>query len=186
MSEKNDNIFVTPAFLGFVLVGIVGAFIGGMGWQKDRQLGELHARKVSMEKLASELSETKARLAAAQQENRVIERVSEQIQFLIETFTLKGKASYYAEPFHGRAAANGSTFDKYDFTAASRWLPLGSEWVVQSNATGKMVVVRITDRGPYKPGRIIDLSEAAFLAISPLKHGVIAVTMWPFIKEVGA
>jgi rare lipoprotein A (peptidoglycan hydrolase) len=46
-----------------------------------------------------------------------------------------------------------------------------------------MVVVTITDRFPSTKGRIIDLSEAAFLAISPLKHGVIAVTMRPFIKE---
>ncbi|QGZ58058.1 septal ring lytic transglycosylase RlpA family protein [Paraburkholderia acidiphila] len=72
-----------------------------------------------------------------------------------------GEASWYAEKFQGRQTANGERFDPGALTAAHRTLPLGSYVRVRSMATGKSVVVRINDRGPYVKGRIIDLSYAA-------------------------
>lgn len=72
-----------------------------------------------------------------------------------------GEASWYAEKFQGRQTANGERFDPGALTAAHRTLPLGSYVRVRSLATGKSVVVRINDRGPYVKGRIIDLSYAA-------------------------
>ncbi|WP_233885547.1 septal ring lytic transglycosylase RlpA family protein [Paraburkholderia flagellata] len=72
-----------------------------------------------------------------------------------------GEASWYAEKFQGRQTANGERFDPGALTAAHRTLPLGSYVRVKSLATGKSVVVRINDRGPYVKGRIIDLSYAA-------------------------
>ncbi|MEM5313099.1 septal ring lytic transglycosylase RlpA family protein [Paraburkholderia sp. JHI869] len=72
-----------------------------------------------------------------------------------------GEASWYAEKFQGRQTANGEHFDAGALTAAHRTLPLGSYVRVRSVATGKSVVVRINDRGPYVKGRIIDLSYAA-------------------------
>ncbi|WP_321915806.1 septal ring lytic transglycosylase RlpA family protein [Paraburkholderia sp. J11-2] len=72
-----------------------------------------------------------------------------------------GEASWYAEKFQGRQTANGERFDAGSLTAAHRTLPLGSYVRVRSMATGKSVVVRINDRGPYVKGRIIDLSYAA-------------------------
>ena len=186
MSEKKDNNYLLAGMGGLLIALVVAAFCAGIQVEKSRQSAELHSRKVTMEKLATELASSKARLEALKKERRVIQQTAKQIQRILETFILKGKASYYGDYFHGRATTSGRIFNKYEFTAASEWLPLHSEWVVQSNATGKMVVVTITDRFPSTKGRIIDLSEAAFLAISPLKHGVIAVTMWPFIKEVGA
>lgn len=72
-----------------------------------------------------------------------------------------GEASWYAEKFQGHQTANGERFDPGALTAAHRTLPLGSYVRVRSVATGKSVVVRINDRGPYVKGRIIDLSYAA-------------------------
>jgi rare lipoprotein A len=69
-----------------------------------------------------------------------------------------GTASWYGTYFQGRATASGEPYDMYDLTAAHPTLPLGS-WVRVTNLrNGRAVVVRINDRGPIVPGRIIDLS----------------------------
>jgi rare lipoprotein A len=69
-----------------------------------------------------------------------------------------GTASWYGSYFQGRATASGEPYDMYDLTAAHPTLPLGS-WVRVTNLrNGRSVVVRINDRGPIVPGRIIDLS----------------------------
>jgi rare lipoprotein A len=72
-----------------------------------------------------------------------------------------GEASWYSETFQGHLTANGERYDGGALTAAHRTLPLGSYVRVSSLATGKSVVVRINDRGPYIKHRIIDLSYAA-------------------------
>src|SRR5271170_383413 len=72
-----------------------------------------------------------------------------------------GTASWYGESFEGRATASGEPFKMHDLTAAHPTLPLGS-WVRVTNLhNGRMVYVRINDRGPIVPGRIIDLSYSA-------------------------
>jgi rare lipoprotein A len=77
----------------------------------------------------------------------------------------RGLASWYGFNHHGRRTASGETFNKDGFTAAHRSLKFGT-WVrVTHNESGQSIVVRINDRGPYKGGRIIDLSEAAARAI---------------------
>lgn len=76
-----------------------------------------------------------------------------------------GEASWYSATFQGHLTANGERYDSSALTAAHRTLPLGSHVRVRSLATGKSVVVRINDRGPYVDGRIIDLSYAAAEAL---------------------
>ncbi|HET7910010.1 MAG TPA: septal ring lytic transglycosylase RlpA family protein [Nitrospira sp.] len=73
----------------------------------------------------------------------------------------RGVASWYGGQFHGRQAANGEIFDMEALTAAHRTMPLGSIVRVVNLANGKFLHVRITDRGPYVNGRILDLSRAA-------------------------
>jgi rare lipoprotein A len=72
-----------------------------------------------------------------------------------------GIASWYGKPFHGRRTANGEVFNMHAMTAAHRTMPLPSYARVRNPANGREIVVRVNDRGPYKPGRIIDLSYAA-------------------------
>src|SRR5512145_2050570 len=76
-------------------------------------------------------------------------------------WTETGIASWYGEPYHGRKAANGETYDMEQMTAAHRTLPFGAMVQVTNRTNGKKVEVRITDRGPFVDGRIIDLSRAA-------------------------
>jgi rare lipoprotein A len=72
-----------------------------------------------------------------------------------------GIASWYGRPFHGRRTASGEVYDMNAMTAAHRTMPLPSHAVVRNPANGREVVVRVNDRGPFKKGRIIDLSRAA-------------------------
>ena len=83
-----------------------------------------------------------------------------------------GKASFYASRFHGRTTANGETFDMKEFTAAHRSLPFGTIVRVTNLNNGKMVFVKINDRGPFKKNRIIDLSKAAAKKLDLVDNGV--------------
>jgi rare lipoprotein A len=77
-----------------------------------------------------------------------------------------GTASWYGEYFEGRATASGEPFHMYDLTAAHPSLPLGT-WVRVTNlSNGRRTLVRINDRGPIIPGRIIDLSYSAAQALA--------------------
>jgi rare lipoprotein A len=72
-----------------------------------------------------------------------------------------GTASWYGKPFHGRATASGEPYDMFQFTAAHRYLPLGT-WVKVTNLrNGRWLMVRVNDRGPVPDSRIIDLSYGA-------------------------
>lgn len=73
----------------------------------------------------------------------------------------EGMASWYGKRFHGRKTASGERYDMYAMTAAHRTLPIPSYVRVTSLATGKSVVVRINDRGPFSKNRLIDLSYTA-------------------------
>jgi len=93
------------------------------------------------------------------------------------TLVGEGKASFYANDFHGRTTANGETFNMNQLTAAHPSLPFGT-WVRVTNMrTGKDVVVRINDRGPFVKGRIIDLSIGAAKELGILKSGTAQVKL---------
>lgn len=82
-----------------------------------------------------------------------------------------GVASYYGRRFHGRQTASGERFDMHGLTAAHRTLPFGSKVRVTNPRTGKSVVVRINDRGPFSGKRAIDLSRAAAEEIGLIRAG---------------
>lgn len=87
---------------------------------------------------------------------------------------LSGIASYY---WQGQQTASGEPFDKRAMTAAHPTLPFGTKVRVMCAETGREVVVRINDRGPFKPGRIIDLSEGAADVIGMRGRGLTAVQL---------
>jgi rare lipoprotein A len=89
--------------------------------------------------------------------------------------TATGVASWYGEPYHGRRAANGEIYDMEKLTAAHRTFPFDT-WVrVVNLGNGKTVEVRITDRGPFVAGRVIDLSHRAARAIDLIGPGIAPV-----------
>ncbi|MFZ4550498.1 MAG: septal ring lytic transglycosylase RlpA family protein [Aquabacterium sp.] len=82
-----------------------------------------------------------------------------------------GTASWYGTKFHGRRTASGELYSVYGLTAAHRTLPIPSYARVKSLKTGKSVIVRINDRGPFHSSRVIDLSYAAAVKLGIERHG---------------
>lgn len=88
-----------------------------------------------------------------------------------------GRASFYGEELAGNPTATGEPFDPAKLTAAHRTLPLGSRVRVTNIRSGKSVVVRINDRGPFHGERVIDLSKAAARTIGMLRQGTARVRL---------
>jgi rare lipoprotein A len=86
----------------------------------------------------------------------------------------QGLASFYTE---GTLTANGEKFDTHDLTAAHPTLPFGTRLRVTNAATGRSVTVRVNDRGPYVPGRVVDVSYSAADALGMVGKGVAHVKL---------
>ena len=86
-----------------------------------------------------------------------------------------GTASWYGPGFHGKRTASGERFDQNALTAAHRKLPLGSVVKVTNLDNGRSIVVAINDRGPYKKGRVIDLSKGAARKLGIVDDGIAKV-----------
>ena len=84
-------------------------------------------------------------------------------------------ASFYHDKFNGRKTASGEIFSNKELTAANKTLPFGTEVKITNLISGKSVVVRVNDRGPYHSSRAFDLSKAAFDSIGDLRKGTIAI-----------
>jgi rare lipoprotein A len=91
----------------------------------------------------------------------------------------RGKASYYHRSLSGEKTASGQRYDPSRLTAAHRTLPLGSRAQVTNVENGKSVTVLINDRGPYRRGRIIDLSRAAAQRLEIIAQGIAEVRVRP-------
>jgi rare lipoprotein A len=122
---------------------------------------------------------------AAQQssKNTPESRAAEKVKHHEPDFTAKkrmGKASFYAKQFAGKPMADGAPMDPGGDNAASKTLPLGTTAKVTNLETGKSAVVTIQDRGPYVPGRIVDLSPATARQIGiSQRKGVALVVVAP-------
>ncbi len=90
-------------------------------------------------------------------------------------FEETGMSSWYGAPYHNRRGSNGEVYNMHAMTAAHRTLPLGSIVRVTNVKTGHSAIVRITDRGPFVEGRILDLSLAAAKAVDIYQPGVARV-----------
>jgi rare lipoprotein A len=115
--------------------------------------------------------------------NTQANRDAEKIKHHPPDFTARkrmGKASFYASKFAGRKMANGNRMDPHGNNAASKTLPLGTTAKVTNLETGMSAVVTIQDRGPFVPGRIVDLSPATAKQIG-ISHrkGVALVVVAP-------
>ena len=86
-------------------------------------------------------------------------------------FTERGVASWYGTKFHGRRTSSGETYDMYRMTAAHRTLPLPTYVRVRNLSTGREIVVRVNDRGPFHDDRILDLSYAAATKLGIARRG---------------
>ncbi len=97
-----------------------------------------------------------------------------------------GEASWYGHPYHGRRTASGEIYDMHQMTAAHPTLPFGTWVLVTNTASGRSARVRITDRGPFVDGRVIDVSYAAARLLGAVGPGVIPVRLRVVAAPVSA
>lgn len=89
--------------------------------------------------------------------------------------TETGVASWYGPNFHGRMTASGERYNMFEYTAAHRTLPFGTKLRVKNLENGKVVSVRVNDRGPFMKRRILDVSYAAARDLGMTRHGTARV-----------
>lgn len=88
---------------------------------------------------------------------------------------LRGRASWYGREHQGHRTSSGERFDRNQYTCAHKTLPFGTRLRVTNPKTGKAVVVRVSDRGPFRHQRILDLAEVAARPLGIVTRGTVAV-----------
>lgn len=88
----------------------------------------------------------------------------------------RGGASYYADSLAGRPTASGEPYSPGELTAAHKTLPFGA-MIEVARADGRKVVVRVNDRGPFRKGRVVDVSKRAAEKLGMVREGVVEVTV---------
>lgn len=151
----------------FVLVLLASAILTGCGGKKKTVKVKTPAPPVM-----TSSGSGAARVPSAEP-NAGIEIAPDAKPIYVET----GMASWYGPPYHNRKAANGEIFDMNQPTAAHRTLPLNSIVRVTNLKTEHSTLVRITDRGPFVPDRVIDLSLAAAKAVDVWRPGTAPVRL---------
>jgi rare lipoprotein A len=107
-----------------------------------------------------------------------IKATRDSVHLKLKVFKKDALASYYHDKFNGRRTASGAKFDNNSFTAAHRKFPFGTKLKVTNQASGKSIIVEVTDRGPFARGRELDLTRRGFMEIAKNKGiGVMVVTI---------
>jgi rare lipoprotein A len=142
------HLFGLRAELALILAASFLLILSGCGHQQT-------AASLPAPQTAPPIAPTPAPPGGVSAEDRKYVRMHKPI------LTENGVASWYTAPYKGRKAANGQVFNDHAMTAAHRTLPMGSLIVVTNLKTGQSATMRITDRGPFVEGRLIDLSIAS-------------------------
>lgn len=101
-------------------------------------------------------------------------------------FSQEGIGSYYGRKFQGRRTASGQRFDNNALTCAHRSLPFGTRLRVTNLKNGLSVIVRVTDRGPFRHGRIIDVTYAAAQQLDMVRDGICTVRIDVIPEDIDA
>lgn len=115
--------------------------------------------------------------AVVEQPVEPLEQVLAPVEEAVARELGRGLASWYGREFAGRRTASGERFDPAGYTAAHRSLPFGSKVRVTAVGSGRSVVVRINDRGPFSHARVIDVSQAAARDLGLVASGSGQVTL---------
>lgn len=146
-----------------------------MGWRQEKivQKGENGTKKIIYEVVYHNDKEISRKAKNSEVVSEPTEEIIKKGTYVKIGKAHKGLASWYAQPSHLKTAFPSLT----GYYAANPWLPKGSYVKVTNKNSGDSIIARINDRGPFGPGRIIDLDKAAFSAIASLGSGVVDVKM---------
>ncbi len=146
-----------------------------VGWRQEKvmQKGENGTKKITYKVVYHNNKEISRKVKNSEVVKEPTEEIIKKGTYVKIGKAHKGLASWYAQPGHLKAAFPSLT----GYYAANPWLPKGSYVKVTNKISGDSIIARINDRGPFGPGRIIDLDKAAFSAIASLGAGVVDVKM---------
>lgn len=164
--------------LGLVWGGLAVILALGAGLMLGHKLGHSFGDFEVMRDMEPVLADNAKRITEMGDMIAVLQaQVAHAQRMLSET----GEASWYGPGFHGRTAADGSRYDQRSMTAAHKTLPFGTRVMVTSLDTLRSIVVRITDRGPFIEGRIIDLTEKGAELLGMREDGTHRVMITPLL-----
>jgi len=168
------------------VIRVFGVTLGAMALAACAQSNVAHrqsafaptSRQASIERHPEAPRVSVVRRRDAPSNNIFASRIFDPKVFAPKGFTPKtasgGVASYYSE---GKSTASGEKFDPNELTAAHPSLPFGTKLRVTNTTTGKSVTVRVNDRGPYVPGRVVDVSYSAAQALGMVRSGTANVKL---------
>jgi len=168
------------------VIRVLGVTLGAMALAACAQSNVAHrqsafapsSRQASIERHPEAPRVSVVRRRDAPSNNIFASGIFEPKVFAPKGFTPKtasgGVASYYSE---GKSTASGEKFDPNELTAAHPSLPFGTKLRVTNTTTGKSVTVRVNDRGPYVPGRVVDVSYSAAQALGMVRSGTANVKL---------
>lgn len=152
--------------ISWILVFAALVYIGVQSVQRGFEIQELRAGQeevgLGIVRIDAELSDLRI-------------RIDEIRRVLGQAPVESGLASWYGPGFHGRPTTSGETFDKEAMTAAHLEAPFGIYGLITNLINGRRTIIRINDRGPFIPGRILDLSERAARELGMIEAGVVPV-----------
>ena len=154
-----------------VLAAPAQGLTSGAAAAAERQTGTKHHAVKQKQKPAKASAGKSRTRKAARGDVRVKREAGEPV------LEQKGKASFYSDRFHGRKTAAGDRYDRNRMTGASNVMPLGSKVTVTNEENGRSVDLKINDRGPHAPGRVIDVSREAAERLDMKDDGVAPVTV---------
>ncbi len=179
--KRSDSMRIESMFLRMRSDSLKRVSLAQLADIAKREQQLIDSAAVLAEVIADSTVETKVAIAAATVKKPKVpsgRTLSDSITALVMTFKPDtGTASYYAEQFHGKKTSSGEKFNMHDRTCAHRWLPFNTRLKVTNLANGKEVVVRVTDRGPWKHTRIIDLSKQAAKDLDMIRAGTARVAI---------
>src|SRR5208337_2590557 len=165
---RRPSLGACPLACGLFLLMLCSALLSGCGGHKPAQAQVPPPPPIPQEK---EKPAATAPPAETTSEDEKIQVPAGAKPISEET----GTASWYGAPYHNRRGSNGELYNMHAMTAAHRTLPLGSIVRVTNVKTGHSALVRITDRGPFVEGRVLDLSQAAAKKVDVWQAGVAMV-----------
>lgn len=185
MARLYDILFFKPGRAAPLAVLLLGALAVICSEARGENDGVAHARLFPVAQSSSSASAGTGRVTTT---NPRASHVATAQPAVTEkrSFAQVGLASWYGGRSHGRRTASGQPFDSTAFTAAHRTLPFGTVVRVTNLETGKVVKVRVNDRGPFARRRIVDLSAAAGRLLDIRKHGVVPVRLEVFASDQDA
>lgn len=152
-------------------------------YQMDRDSGSLEP--IDLSQVMPVIPRVEARTSAGNKSPYTINGVTYRVLESEEGYSEVGMASWYGRKFHGHLTSNGERYDMFQLTAAHTRLPIPSYIRVTNLDNGKSIIARVNDRGPFHPGRVVDLSYAGATMLGYAGNGTARVRVEAIVPERG-